>query len=535
MRGTRIAPLIVACVAVVAYGNSVFHGFVYDDDLTVAECSLITSWSHIGGLFTQAYFRETIEMSWRPLVTLSHFLDHSLFGTAPWGYHLMNVLWHAAACIALYALLRSLVGGVVGAAVGACLFAVHPLVSEPVNAVSFREDLIAALFVAAAVALAVRALRGEGLGIPMVLGSGLASLLACLAKETGLVAPLIIALWWVLGGRRDVRCGAGRMLALAMVQFGVMLLYWFLRFRLMVPEQSVTVPPWGDSAAAAVWNFPRIFFHGLWLTLWPQGLSADREWEALALLSSIRLWLGWCGILLWLWAIWRCRGSRAPLGLGMGWWLLSLLPVSNLIPLANPVADRYFYLPLMGIAVIMAWCVERATVEDPVPLIPARQMIWAMSFVGIALLAVTVNRNLVWGDAGRLWEATLDVEPNSTTALNNLGCIRLQQGRPAEAAALLERGIDLAPGDTDLVNNWGIAMVQLQRWDEARRAFEWSVLRVPGDPVAHWRLALCLANSTSPDHGRAWDEMLIAERMGYEIPESFRADLSSHLLQENSS
>jgi protein O-mannosyl-transferase len=535
MREGRLALLIVVCAAVVAYGNSIFHGFVYDDDLTVAECSLITSWSNIGGLFTQAYFQETIEMSWRPLVTLSHFLDHSIFGTAPWGYHLMNVLWHAAACVALFALLRSLIGGVAGAAVGAALFAVHPLVSEPINAVSFREDLIAALFVAAAVALAVRALRGEGLGLLMVLGSGLATLLACLAKETGVVAPMIIALWWMLGGRRDVRCGAGRMLALAVVLMGVILLFGLLRFRLMVPEQSVTVPPWGGSTATAVWNFPRIFFHGLWLTLWPQGLSADREWEAFALWSSIRLWLGWGGIALWVLAIWRCRGPLAPLGLGMGWWLLSLLPVSNLIPLANPVADRYCYLPLMGIAVIVAWGVQRATVEDPVPLVRASRMIWAMSLAGIALLAVTVNRNLVWGDAGRLWEATLTVEPNSTTALNNLGCVRLQERRPAEAADLLERGIEIAPDDTDLVNNYGIALVHLQRWDEAQRAFEWSVSHAPSDPVAHWRLALCLANSASPDHGRAWDEMLMAERMGYDIPESFREVLSTRISQENSS
>jgi tetratricopeptide (TPR) repeat protein len=525
---SRFAIYLVACAALLAYGNSAFHGFVYDDDLTVAECPLIASWSHLGDLLTQDYFTQTIEMSWRPVVTLTLFVDHSLFGDIAFGYHLMSVLWHLAAALALWGMIRALLGQEIGAVIAATVFAVHPLGSEAVNAISFREDLLVGLFAPLAVSMGVLWVRAERTSWPALVGSALCFLAACLAKESGAVIPLLIALWLWLRPRevREPR----RLWLLGAVHLATGALWALLRFVLIVPANPTPVPPWGGSAVTAVWNFPRIFFHGLALVIFPSGLSADYEWRALAFGHSPLLWLGWAGIALWLGAIVALRRRWPAVAFGMGWWIIALLPVSNVVPLSNPVADRYMYVPLMGLAVASAGGIEwvrqsRAFAQPRLQ----RVALGVAAAAALLLMHVTVNRNLVWGDAERLWTAALEVEPNSTTALNNLGCIRLSQGRASEAAALLERGLAVAPQDEDLVNNYGIAMAELGSWDEARRAFEWSVQRNPGDRLTHWRLALCLARSSQPDLERAWQEMLTAERMGHRTPPDFREALAHQI------
>jgi hypothetical protein len=516
----------VASVALVAYVNTVFHEFVYDDDLTVAECPLIASWSNVGGLFTQDYFDQTIEMSWRPVATLTLFIDNSLSGDVAFIYHLFNVLWHVAASVALWWMLRTLLGGTIGPLVGAAMFAVHPVGSEAVNAISFREDLLVALFAALAVGSAVRLLRGEGRPRLLLAAVPIFYLMACLSKESGLSVVMIIGLWWWLAGAGERRAAKTTVLGLAATLLAATALYSLLRFRIIVPENPVAVPAWGGGVAAAVWNFPRIFFHGLALVFFPVGLAADHEWTAITTWREPRLWAGWIALLIWVTAIARCRRRAPILGLGLGWWLIALLPVSNVVPLSNPVADRYLYLPLMGAAVAVAWAVERGLATEALrDRGPRRLASAAVAVAGLLLLGITVNHNLIWGDAERLWTATLRVEPNSTTALNNLGCIRLQQGRPEEAAALLERGLSVATGDIDLVNNYGIAMVELGRWEEARQAFELSVAGNPDDRLAHWRLALCLTQSPTPDPARAWKELLIAERLGFDVPREFRETL----------
>lgn len=527
MKRWKIA-LIVAVAALVAYGNSVFHGFVYDDDLSITDCELITSLSHLGGLFTQDYFNQTIEMSWRPLVTLTHFFEFAVFGSAPWGYHLTNILLHAATAVGVWWLLSVLIGGWIAPLIAALIFAVHPLASEAVNAISFREDLLVGVFAAPALLLARRALSDRS--IVATLGACLCIFLACLAKESGAVLVPCIALWWWLTGGESLWKGIRSHWILWAALAATMIVWGALRFVLIVPENPIPVPHWGGDVATALWNFPRIFFHGLWLTVWPPAMSADYEWEAMTFGQGSAIWIGWVTLIGWGVGIALTRRRAPLLGLGMGWWLLGLLPVSNLVPLSNPVADRYLYLPLMGWALSLGWAinaVEQSMADRP---INVRRFVWAAwALVGVALLNATVYRNLVWGDAERLWTATLQVEPRSTTALNNLGCIRLQQGKPAEAETLLLRGMAVNPEDTDLVNNYGIAMTELGRWDEALRAFEWSVDRMPADPVVRWRYALSLSRAPDPQPQRAWDQMLIAEQLGYPIPDAFRSDLASRV------
>lgn len=523
----RFAAYLVAAAALVAYGNSVFHEFVYDDDLTITRCAMIKSWSHIGQLFTQDYFLQTMEMSYRPFVTFTLFADHWLFGEVAFGYHLTSVLWHVAASLALWDMLRRITGGDTGAVLAAALFAIHPLTSEAVNAISFREDVITGAFACAAVTLSIRALtRAARPALPLA-GAGLCLFVACLAKESGGVIPLLIGLWVWLHPEPLPR---PRLLALAATLTAVTAAWALIRFVVMVPQTPLPVPLWGRGPADAVWNFPRIFFLGLRHTVLPTALAADYEWQATALGRSLALWLGWLGVLLWGASIVWARRRHAPLALGLGWYLIFLLPVSNLVRLANPVAERYYYVPLMGLALAVAWGLERLSALPALALGWRRRLVPGLATLcALPLLAITVNHNLVWGDAERLWVATLEVQPNSTTALNNLACIRLAQGHPEVAADLLRRAIAINPYDCDTVYNLGVAHANQGDWRGARAIFDWLAEQKPDAPSVRWWLAQCLLFGPEPDAAQAWEQMELAERLGYAVPRGFRSLLRERL------
>lgn len=537
MSPPRLAALAVVLLAFVAYGNSVFHGFVYDDDMTVTGCALIQSWGNAGAIFSGRYFTETIEMSWRPVCTVTYFADHWLFGDVAFGYHLSSVAWHALASLALFGLLRALTGGVWGAFAGAGLFAVHPLTSEAVNAISFREDILAALFAVLCVHLSARAGQGGARPWLLIAGACLALLAAGLSKESGAAAALLVALcaWHARGGVAPGWGGAGRgvWIALGLALAATLALWGALRFAVFVYADALPAPFWGGDRVTAVWNFPRIVFHGLRLALWPADLSADYEWRAIPAWHAAWLWMGWAGVAAIAALALTLRGRLAPVGFGAGWYLICLLPVSNAMALYNPVAERYFYLPLMGLSIAAGWAVERALAPgagaERAPAARVRTTAALAGVAGCALLFGTVNRNLVWGDAERLWVATLEVEPRSTVALNNLGCIRIAQGRLDEAVTLLGRGISVNPQDTDLVFNYGVAQAQRGEWVEAQTAFEWFLTRQPLAAQGHWWLGQCLLHRPSPDFAAARRAVGEALRLGFRPAPDARASVEQLL------
>ncbi|MCF6147098.1 MAG: hypothetical protein E3K37_00390 [Candidatus Kuenenia sp.] len=172
-----LLPLLVI-VAVLVYLPATRNGFVYDDTFTITNNYLIRSWSKFTTLFTSEYFTASGELSYRPVVTFSYFIDYSLWQQNPAGYHITNVLFHAINSLILFLLIKNILIGKIMkqtqelthetaiisgkysfessrqttliAFLASLIFCIHPLLAEAVNAVSFREDLIMATFYFAA-------------------------------------------------------------------------------------------------------------------------------------------------------------------------------------------------------------------------------------------------------------------------------------------------------------------------------------------------------------------------------------------------
>ncbi|MDO8141650.1 MAG: hypothetical protein Q6358_09135, partial [Candidatus Brocadiales bacterium] len=237
----HIIPIIVVvALSVITYLNCLPNQFVYDDTSTIVENRLIKDWGNFLTLFTHDYFKLSGELTYRPIVTLSYFIDYSLWHMNPMGYHLVNVVLHTINAILVYFLVLLLLRQYnktqeshnqisnVGLALLTCmLFTVHPIVSEVVNMVSYREDLTATSFLIAsflffllykeriiAQASFRPLLEGadlKGFSLPMFSSKSTISLyasalatyfFALLSKESAIVLPALIFFFELLFTKR---------------------------------------------------------------------------------------------------------------------------------------------------------------------------------------------------------------------------------------------------------------------------------------------------------------------------------------------
>ncbi|MBI3090251.1 MAG: tetratricopeptide repeat protein [Candidatus Tectomicrobia bacterium] len=530
---------LVLLLAGFTYAVTLSFAFTGDDGGVVTENTFIRSLAHLPELLSQGYFPRAGEVSYRPLVTLSYMFDWALWGDRPAGFHLTNVLLHALASATLVLVTAALFGDLGLALLTGAFFAVLPAASEAVAAVAFREDLLAALFslLAMLCILAPPAARRGPAARPRWGGRGPAALvflaLALLAKEMALATPLVLALL-VLRRQPPARRPPRRLAVALALELG---LYLLVRFDW---RQNPTPPPLPDAADGAVTmalNAVRIAVFYVLHSLVPVGASIDystslhvglRDPRALAALSLAAL----IGV-----GLWRAPGA-GPLRLGLLWFFLALLPVSNLAPLHSPVAARYLYLPSSGWSLALAAAFTsaargaraRGVGRSRAPAGEGRRRRLAVRMlVGAALLCfviLTVWQTRVWEsnytlwrfgaarepgrvrghlnfaqelqkrrrtDAARhAWLTALSIDPRQRDPYNNIGNLQRQAGNLDKAVLLYLRWLRYEPRTAETLNNLGIALRQRGLVDRAILTYQQALRSVPEQAAASANLGIAL-------------------------------------------
>jgi len=267
------------------------------------------------------------------------------------------------------------------------------------------------------------------------------ALLAIASKESGLVLPPLLLVGWALFGQKTPRSFWG--LAIGGTAL-VVVAFLAARFLLEPAESRIFGKPipLGGSLGAALAIQPRILALDAQLILWPFNQSADYQLSSLDHLPLPRSIL----ILALLTAAlaWGARHDRR-IGLAAALIVLSILPVANLWPIFQPAADRYLYLPMVGVAIILASVLDR-------PWWPAgsaaRRGVLVAAMATVALLGVAcIRREAVWHDPVALWQDTLRKAPTSFTAAWGLGEALFAAGRPTEAERLAREAVKLSGGE----------------------------------------------------------------------------------------
>jgi tetratricopeptide (TPR) repeat protein len=429
-------------------------------------------------------FTSTQLGNWHPLTWASHMADVSLFGMAPWGHHLTSLLLHLANTALLFFAFRRLTHAPWRSLAVAALFALHPLHVESVAWVSERKDVLSTTFWFAA--LWAHARYAERPFARRYLLVALCFALGLLAKPMLVTLPLtlIVLDFWPL--RRASGTGGGWPFVLEKMPLFVMsLVASLVTWSAQRSFGAVTDTPLGARFATAVIGVVGY----LEKAFWPVGLSAFYPYRPhppglevalkaalLVLLTVAASWLG---------------KKRVYVAAGWGWFLVTLIPVVGLVRIGQQeMADRYTYVPLVGLFWMLAWAAGELVAAARRPAL-ARRVATALALLLAATLAIGATRQVAtWSDGVTLWQHALAAGGNSTVAHTNLGVALEKLGRYDEAAAHLEEAIRLEPRNARAHVNLGDALFALRRYPDAARAFERGLELDPADSLTRQSLAM---------------------------------------------
>lgn len=516
----RRLPVIgtVALLAVVPYLNSLRGTFVFDDVHVIEDNSLIMG-EQSSALRLLLNVHQPGHL-YRPLTMLSY-RANALVDTDPFGFHLVNVILHAAVSLGTFALSRLLLGSTFAAAVAACLFAVHAIHTEAVANIVGRAELLAALFTIVSL-LAFNAARNPHTTHPAAWRSVsiVAFLAGLLSKESAFTA---LGLYPIVHWRvtRNGRLGNGLRAAGPYAAIAILYLTWrvLLIGSLTLPEQAglldnplahVSTPSRIGTALVVLWEY-------LAQLLLPLHLSADYSHQAILAVTSVldaRL-LGAIGVL-------------GPLAIGiaavaprcvtpalcLAFALVPMALTANIFfPIGTIKAERLLYLPSLGFCMAVGWLAgrwnERGRERWPIIVICVFVVVHA---------GRTWVRNLDWQSNDKLFIATVQAVPESGKAQYNAGWVRAQRYELDEALAHFRRALAIHPEYPDpafwigQVYRFRDSPARALFWYEQGLARDWSlveahyqigVLRYELKEYVAAETAFRSALESEPDHSAA--------------------------------
>ena len=478
-----IGAVLVALVWSV-FGQTVWFGFVnYDDPLYILQNPTVRSglsWHGIAWAFTHIH-----SQNWHPLTSISHMLDCQLFGINAGAHHFVNVLLHTVATVVLFFALNKMTGSVWRSAFATALFAIHPLRVESVAWISERKDVLSGVFFVGTLAAYAWYARQ-----PAKLRYLLALVLfafGLMAKPMLVTLPIILLLldYWPLG-RFNGSPQASRWLFIEKTPF------FALSAASCVATLVVQNLALGTTAhlplrwriANALVSYAEYLRQFVWpLRLSPFYIHPENRLPVWQIASACILLLAISAIAI------RLRRKKPYLIVGWCWYLVMLLPVIGLVQVGlQGHADRYTYLPHIGLCVAITW-----TIADLITQSRAKSpafISFAAAGVIIALALLAWRQTTHWRDTESLWRHALTIEPDNDVAHAGLAGILLTRGQVDEAIEHYQRAIALRPGNAAAQHGIAMAFATEHRTDEAIEHWQKSLSILPNNIEALNHLAI---------------------------------------------
>jgi len=471
--------LALALATLGLYAPVLGHAFInFDDDVYVTANPIVRegwSWGAFAWAWTTGY-----AANWHPLTWLSHITDCSLFGLQPAGHHATSAILHAVNTVLLFLLLRRMTGAVWRSAAVAALFGWHPLHVESVAWVAERKDVLSTLFFLLTIWAYLR--YTEKCKFFYVL-SLLFFALGLMSKPMLVTLPFVLWLldYWPL--ERFVP-GAAKRLVLEKLPFlGLAAACSVITYLVQKSAGAVSV---ATSFEGRLLNAVLSYGRYLGRMIWPHNLAIIYPYSTQLPLVELCISVLVVAVLTWL--VLKRREQRY-LAMGWFWYLGTLAPVIGVVLAgAQSSADRFTYIPSIGIFVMIVWSVADLAAKWRLP-------VWGPVLVGASVLAacaaVSERQLRYWTDSGTLFSHTLDVTKYNYMSWNNLGVYLLSKGDQAGGFRCFTRAATVASDDYQSWYNLGTYYLKSGRNEEAWRCFSQS-LRLRPKPDAYNSAGLAL-------------------------------------------
>ena len=510
----RATPLALALVTAVVFAPTLRGGFVdWDDPINFLENPYYRGlgWPQLRWMLTASVMGH-----WIPLTWLTFGADYAVWGMRPFGYHLTNVLLHAASAAVFYLVARRLLGLAMpsaavgslalGAAGAALFFAIHPLRVESVAWITERRDLTSGFFFLLTVLAYLKAherppdVRAGWRGAALAFAA-----LALASKSIVMGLPLVLIILDVyplrrLGPTLGDWTGARawpiwrEKIPFALLAVGTAAAAFYV-------QRTTGYLTQADPVARIGMLFYNVGFH-VWKTFVPLNLAPIYELplrlhplEVPYLPSAIAVLAITAGA-------WFFRG-RWPAGLAIwAFYLVMLAPVTGIVHTGYHLgADRNTYLPCAGFAILVGALVvalaeapRRGALRRPIAVLGLGLLAIWLAGLGVAASIQT----MVWRDPETLWRYAIAVDPRCSICTHNLAIITSQRGDRAESLVLFERAQALRPDRSEFYGNYGVLLLQMGRRQEGIAKLRYRLAHEPRDVATRTNLGIALIEEGRP-------------------------------------
>ena len=482
----RAFAVLLAALVVLAYARVAGNGFTtFDDNEYLTQNPHVAEGLSAHGVawaFTGAWAG-----NWHPLTWISHMLDVELFGMRAAGHHLVSLAIHLGTTLILFRLFLISTGAPLASLFVATVFGVHPLHVESVAWASERKDVLCAFFWVLALLAYVRYVERPGSArLAAVLGC---HLLGLLSKPMIVSLPVTMLLldFWPL--RRFERARIAFLLKEKLPFLALSLVVSVVTFAVQRTSGAMELgirTPFARRLASSVVAYAAY----LGKMIWPARLEAyypypsDGYGAGIVLAAAALLALATAGALL-------AARSRPWLLFGWLWYLATLVPVIGLVQVGGQaMADRYTYVPMIGVSVAVAWTVREVAERVPLARMPVAG---AFLLAAGAWTALTCRQVGYWKDDLALYEIAKVKVREEPAVLARIGARLLDEGRPEEAIEELRQAVAIDPRHAEAHNDLGRALEAVGRTVDATEEYRIAVRSKPELAEAHANLAGVLA------------------------------------------
>ena len=467
-RTTQLAAIylgLVGLVAVVFLQTGHFNFVNYDDGGYVFENPNIKAgltWRGVVWAFTHVH-----SQNWHPLTSISHMIDCQLFGLNAGAHHLVNVGLHTVTALLLFTFLWQSTNALWASAISAAIFAIHPLRVESVAWISERKDVLSGFFFMLTLLAYLRYVRGQTWQRMAVVAVCFA--FGLMSKPMLVTTPIVLLLldYWPFA--RFKKQGLWKLILekvpLVILSVGSCAATLIAQQVAIGSTESLPLASRIDNALVTYVNYLRQMF-------WPVDLVPfyiHPEWRlgTWEIIGAIILLAGITA------AMFLLRRKLPFLLVGWLWYIVMLLPVIGIIQVGLQArADRYTYLPQIGVIIAVVWAIRDLTSlwrARTVVLVPA-----SLAVVG-SLSFLSYRQATHWHDTESLWSYTLNRSPENDVALTGLAMVEVVRGQTDNAITHFRHALALRDGNAAAHYGLGLALSQQRKTDEA---------------IGHWQRSL---------------------------------------------
>jgi Flp pilus assembly protein TadD len=528
--------LALALSTIAVYWQVRNFGFInYDDNFYVYENPHVLNGFSTSNLFWA--FTTNISAHWHPLTWLSLMLDCQLFGPGPSGFHLVNLFLHIINTLLLFAVLKKMTGSLWPSAFVAAAFALHPMHVESVAWIAERKDVLSTFFWLLTLAAWLRCLQRPSV---FRYSAALAAFaLGLMAKSMLITLPFVLLLldYWPL--ERKI---SSHLLFEKIPFFALSIISSVITF-LVMKSGGLVININQVSLNNRIANVFLSYVRYIGKMFWPQNLAVFYPFDA----NLFPLWkISLCALFLFAISafVLRLRKNYGCLLTGWFWFIGTLIPVIGLIQVGSQsYADRYTYIPYIGLFIMIAWSVPQLLAKSPHrKIVLAVTMLTALITLGI----YAYKQTTFWNNSSTLFSHALEVtndnyvahsclgqelyrqgkfapaiehlnkalqiRPNYIYPIISLGCIETDRGDLKQAIDYFQKALNLKSDSADAHTNLATALQKCGRFNDAIVHIRRSLQIEPDNPATMNNLAWLFATCSDPNYRSPAEAIHLAQQ-----------------------